>query len=126
MCIRLIIAPLDKSAYCVDPNELAAASGLLVQPVGRGVVALSPPGECPCGFAIGDRATGSKWVVREDLRGSVIAAVRCAAHRMRRFRFSASWMDDPIATERTVTLDELIQTISSGVIARSSFIVRAA
>jgi hypothetical protein len=123
MCIRLIIAPLDKRASHLGSSEIAAASGLLAE---RGAVSLSAQGECPCGFASGDRATGNNWAVRQDLKASVIAAVRYAADQMKRFRLTASWMDDPVATEQTVTVDELIHTISSGVIARRSFVVRAA
>ena len=50
--------------------------------------------------------------------------VEPAGRRMR--RFYATWLDDPVATERVVTLDEMIETIESGVIARSAFVVRVA
>jgi hypothetical protein len=45
---------------------------------------------------------------------------------MRRFRFSATWLDGPANEEFTIELEELAATISRGEIANRSFIVRAA
>lgn len=126
MCITLVISPLDQRAGRIDPAELANSCGLLTEPAGRGAVALCPPGECPCGFVAGDRVTGTDWTIREDLKAGIISAVRFAAVHASRFRLTATWMDDPVPVERTVTLDELIQTIQRGVIGKSTFVVRAA
>ena len=124
MCVSITIAPLDKRAGHLDAKALTEASGLLTVPAGRGALALCPPGECPCGFAAGDEPTGSAWVVRSDLRENVIAAVRFAVRQMKRIRLTVSWMDDPVANERVVTLEELIEVIDGGAIARSAFVVR--
>jgi hypothetical protein len=126
VCITVVISPLDKRAGRIDPAALANSCGLLTESAGRGAVALCPPGECPCGFAVGDCATGAHWTIREDLKAGVISAVRFAAVHASRFRLMATWMDDPVPVERAVTLEELIQTIQRGVIAKSTFVVRSA
>lgn len=123
MCIRVAIAPLDDRANRFDATALAKASGLVVESAGRGAIELAPPGECACGFASGDAPTGNRWMVRADLKPPLIAALRAAAKAVKRFRLTVSWVDEPVATERSVTLDELVEIVGSGVIARSSFVV---
>jgi hypothetical protein len=125
MCIQIAISPLDKRTKSLDLGEVTSVSSLLAESNGHGVVVLCPRGECPCGFAAGN-PTGNDWRVRDDLRPALIRAVQFAAKQMKRFRLTATWLGDPPATERNVSLKELTQLINGGVIANSAFIVRTA
>ena len=124
MCIHLSIQPFDGRSKPLDGSRLSRASGLTVESLGRGALGLSPSGECSCGFATGDPTSGD-WTVRSDLIEPLVKAFEDAACQAKRFRLTVSWMDEPVSTERAVTLDQLIERVRKSSIARTGFVVRS-
>jgi hypothetical protein len=124
MCVSLTLSPVTKQTK-LDADELASVSGLLVTRKTAGAFELCPSNGCPCDFVGGGRPTDAGWTVRADQRGPLTLAVKLAAERLRRFRLSVSWLDEPVASELIVTLDEMVEIIQTGQVGRRAFLVAA-
>ena len=124
MCVTLTLSPVAEQTR-LDPNELSTVSGLLVTRKTAGSFELCPANGCPCDFVGSGRATDSDWSVRADWKGALSSAVKLAARRLQRFRLTATWLQDPVASERSVTVSEMLEIIQSGGIGRRSFLVAA-
>jgi hypothetical protein len=120
MCVTLILSPIDKHAR-LDGDELAAATGLLVRRKAAGAYELCPKDGCPCDFVGTGRATDAEWALRDEFRPALAAALKLAARRLKRFRLTATWLNDPVSSESTVTLGEMLKIVETGGVGRRSF-----
>ena len=113
MCLFVTIEALDQRTARCSPSDLAAAGGLQVDQPQRGRFRLFLPGDCGCGFVLGNPA-GSDWTWAPSAKKPLRSTLRAARKSLKRFRFTATWMGERAPTEVVTTLAGLVAHLEQG------------
>lgn len=113
MCLFVTIEAIDRKRLRCTAEDLAAASGLHVEQTQKATFRLFLPGDCGCGFGVGDLVS-DQWKWSAEAKAPLEAVLAAATKRLKRFRFKASWLGEARNTEVQITLDNLISALRAG------------
>ena len=130
MCISITIAPVSSrrgargNSGTLEPEEVRRRTGLFAEERRGGELSLSPPDDCGCSIARRGEVTGKDWHLAPEHLPAFDALVEVGLRRLKRFRLTFSWIDDPVHQETAVTADQMLRHFRHEPLGLRSFVVR--